>query len=101
LPGGPRQSAASFGRKSVAKIVSDTEQVKNTPIHVCAKTAFVGWPLTGIRQINSFHYFLTYNHYFREYFKLVYRKCDYGNFNHWYNVSPIHLHSLLGVGNFT
>jgi hypothetical protein len=21
----------------------------------------------------------------------------YGNFNHWYHVSPIHLHELLGV----
>jgi hypothetical protein len=23
-------------------------------------------------------------------------KCDYGNFNYCYNVSPIHLHALLG-----
>jgi hypothetical protein len=27
--------------------------------------------------------------------------CGYGNFNHWYNVSPVHLHTLLNVGNFT
>jgi hypothetical protein len=33
--------------------------------------------------------------------KSVYKKCDYGNLNHWYNVSPIHLHVLSGVGNFT
>jgi hypothetical protein len=26
------------------KIVPYTEQMKNTLIHVCAKTAFVGWP---------------------------------------------------------
>jgi hypothetical protein len=31
-----------FGRKGIAKIVSDTERMKNTPIFVCAKTAFVG-----------------------------------------------------------
>jgi hypothetical protein len=55
-----------FRRKGIAKIVSDTEQMKNTPIHVYTKTAFV-----------------------------------YGNFNHGYNVSPVHLHALLGVGNFT
>jgi hypothetical protein len=28
-------------------------------------------------------------------------KCGYGNFNHRYNVLPIHLRALLGVGNFT
>jgi hypothetical protein len=35
-------SAGSFRRKIIAEIVSDTEQMKNTPIHVSAKTAFVG-----------------------------------------------------------
>jgi hypothetical protein len=34
-------SADGFRRKSIAEIVSDTEQMKNTPIHVCAKTVFV------------------------------------------------------------
>jgi hypothetical protein len=28
-------------------------------------------------------------------------KCGCDNFNHRYNVSPIHLHAVLGVGNFT
>jgi hypothetical protein len=28
------------------------------------------------------------------------QKCGYGNFNHRYNVSPIHLHAFLGVMNF-
>jgi hypothetical protein len=28
-------------------------------------------------------------------------KCGCVNFNHQYNVSPIHLHAFLGVGNFT
>jgi hypothetical protein len=40
--GGQWQYTDSFGRKSISKIVSHTEQMKNTPIHVCAKTAFVG-----------------------------------------------------------
>jgi hypothetical protein len=35
------RSAGGFGRKNVAKIVSETERMKNTPIHVCAKTAFL------------------------------------------------------------
>jgi hypothetical protein len=35
-------SAAGFGRKIVEKNVSDTERMKNTPIHVCDETAFVG-----------------------------------------------------------
>jgi hypothetical protein len=31
----------------------------------------------------------------------MYRKnCGYGNCNHRYNVSHIHLHELLGGGNF-
>jgi hypothetical protein len=29
-------------RKIIAKIVSDTERMKNTPTHVCAKTTIVG-----------------------------------------------------------
>jgi hypothetical protein len=39
---GLRRLAGFFGRKSVVKIVADTEQMKNAPIRVCAKTAFVG-----------------------------------------------------------
>jgi hypothetical protein len=31
-----------FRRKKIAKIVSDTERMKDTPTRVCAKTAFVG-----------------------------------------------------------
>jgi hypothetical protein len=26
---------------------------------------------------------------------------SYGNFKHCYSVSPVHLHALFGVGNFT
>jgi hypothetical protein len=43
--GGPRRfarwSAGDFERKSIAKIVLDTLRMNNTPIHVCAETAFV------------------------------------------------------------
>jgi hypothetical protein len=42
---------------------------------------------------------LSFNHYFIKYFKLLYtKKCGYGNFNHRYNVSPLHLQTLFGVG---
>jgi hypothetical protein len=51
---------------------------------------------------NSSYHNLFFNHYFTKYFKLLHRKeSGYGNFNHVCNVSPIHLHTLLGVGNFT
>jgi hypothetical protein len=29
------------------------------------------------------------------------KKCGYGNFNHRYNVFPVHLHVLLSMGKFT
>jgi hypothetical protein len=35
-------TSGGLGIKSVEKIVSDTERMKKTPIHVCTKTAFVG-----------------------------------------------------------
>jgi hypothetical protein len=41
LPDGPWQSAGSFRRKIIAKVVSNTERMESFPIHVCAKTAFV------------------------------------------------------------
>jgi hypothetical protein len=34
----------------------------NAPIHVCAKTAFVGWPSTQNRRISSSYKFLSYSH---------------------------------------
>jgi hypothetical protein len=40
-PGGRRRSAGGLGRKSIAKIISDTERMKNTPLHVCAKIALL------------------------------------------------------------
>jgi hypothetical protein len=30
----------------------------------------------------------------------VQKMCGYGNCDHRYNVSPVHLHALLGMGNF-
>jgi hypothetical protein len=48
--------------------------MKNTPILACAKTAFVGWPSTESSWITSFHNFLSYIHYIRKCYKLVYRK---------------------------
>jgi hypothetical protein len=74
FPCGPHRSAGGFGRKIMAIIVSDTWRIKNTPIHVCGKTAFVGWTSAKCRRISSFHNLLSYNHYLREYFKLMYRK---------------------------
>jgi hypothetical protein len=32
-----------FGNKKYCKIVSHSEQMKNTPAHAYAKNAFVGW----------------------------------------------------------
>jgi hypothetical protein len=66
-------------------------------IHVCDKIAFVGWPST---ESSSFCNFLPYNHYFRKYFKLVYKYVTMVT-NHWYNVLPMHLRAFSGVGNFT
>jgi hypothetical protein len=40
--GGPRPSADGFERKRVAKIVSATERMKNTPTHVRDKNVLVG-----------------------------------------------------------
>jgi hypothetical protein len=34
---GPPVVRSGFGRKKYLKIVSDTERMKNSPIHVCAK----------------------------------------------------------------
>jgi hypothetical protein len=65
----PRRSVGGFERKSISKIVSNTN---TTPIHFCTKTAFVGWQ-TESRRITSFHNFLSFNRCFRKYFKLVYR----------------------------
>jgi hypothetical protein len=39
---GQQRSAGSFGRKSITKVLSDTERMKNTHIYVYAKTYFIG-----------------------------------------------------------
>jgi hypothetical protein len=48
--------------------------MKNTSKHICDKTTFVGWPSTESRRITSFHNFLSFNHYFIKYLKLVCKK---------------------------
>jgi hypothetical protein len=72
--GGSRRPANGFRRNINVKIVPDMERMKNTTIHVCAKTAFVGWPSTESRRLSSFHNFMPVNNYFRKYFKSVYRE---------------------------
>jgi hypothetical protein len=90
-----------FLKKHIAKIVSDNKQMKNTSIHVCPKTAFVGWPSTETRRISSFHNCLSFNHHFRKLFKLVYRKhVVMITLTTGIRFSPIHLHAILGVENF-
>jgi hypothetical protein len=54
LLGGPLRSAGGFRRKSISKVVSDTERVKTTPIYVCNKTAFVVWLSTECRRNSSY-----------------------------------------------
>jgi hypothetical protein len=76
--------------------------MKNTPSNVGAKTAFVGWLSTESRRISFLHNFLFFTYYFLKHFKSVFiKKRGYGNFNHRYNVSSIHLHALSVMGNFT
>jgi hypothetical protein len=55
-------------------ILPDTERRKNTTINIWAETAFLGWLSAGSRWISSLHKLLTFIHYFRKYFKLVYWK---------------------------
>jgi hypothetical protein len=53
--GGPH---AVSEENALEKTVSDTERTKNTSIHVCAKSAFVGRLSLESRRISSFHNFL-------------------------------------------
>jgi hypothetical protein len=53
--------SGGFGRK-IATIVSETERMKNTPKHVCAKTTFVGWPQSKSTRISSFLNFFSFSH---------------------------------------
>jgi hypothetical protein len=60
-------------KRTVQKFISGTARIKNTPIHVCVKTAFTGWPSTESRKSSYFHNFLCFSHYCGKYKKLVYR----------------------------
>jgi hypothetical protein len=57
---GPRQSAGGFGRISIAKIVSDTERMKNTPVYACAITTSVTLPSSDSTRTSYFHKFLSF-----------------------------------------
>jgi hypothetical protein len=58
--GGSPCGQRRFPKKKISKILSDTIRIKNTPIQVCAKTAFVGWPSTESMRISSFRNFLSW-----------------------------------------
>jgi hypothetical protein len=73
--------------------------MKSTPIHVCAKTAFVGWRSTEIRRIISITSCPTIIS-LENALNYCIEKYGYGNFDHRYYVSPLHLYSRLGLGNF-
>jgi hypothetical protein len=90
-----------FGRKSTAKIVSYIERMKNTPIHVCAKTVFFGWPSVESRRISFFINSWPWAIILVIVLISAWKRCGYGNFNRRYNVSPIYLHAILCLGNFT
>jgi hypothetical protein len=75
--------------------------MKNTPIHVCAKTAFVAWPSTESRELDlsvtsrSLIIYLqnTLNYCIEKNVVMVTLSTDI-------YISRNHLHALLGVGNF-
>jgi hypothetical protein len=48
------------------KALQTLNKLKNTLIHACTETAFVGRPSTGSRRIISFHNFLFFGNYFDE-----------------------------------
>jgi hypothetical protein len=66
--------------------------MKNTSIHVCAKTAYVGCPSKQGRQISSVHNFL--------YFSIIFNKCIENMVMVTLTtgiIIRIHTHALLGV----
>jgi hypothetical protein len=88
-------SQAILEEKRLSIIILDTERMKNTPIHICAKTVFFGWTSTESRRNSSCPSIIILEN------TLNWCIIGYGNLNHQCNVSPIHLHALLDVGNFT
>jgi hypothetical protein len=94
-PGVPRRSAGGFGKKGIAKIVSDAELLRNMSVlklpllvDLQQKTGELVPSMTSCPSINISENTLDQ----------CIGKCGYGNFNHRCNVSPIHLHALLAVG---
>jgi hypothetical protein len=68
------QTVTYLNDSLIMRIASDTERMRNTPIHVCVNTAIVDWPSSESTRISYFHKLLTLNHYFRKYFKLLWTK---------------------------
>jgi hypothetical protein len=44
--GSPDDLEAVLEERALKKLCQDTERTKNTPMHICAKTVFVGLPST-------------------------------------------------------
>jgi hypothetical protein len=89
-----------FGRKIIAKILSNTERMENTAIHVCGETALsvdlqqkVGELVLSITCPSIIILENTLKN-------CVYKTCGCGNFSHWDNLFPIQLHELLGGRKF-
>jgi hypothetical protein len=72
--GSPGDLEAVLEERALQKLCQDTERIQNTPMYVCAKTAFVGLPSTKSGRVSSFRNFSSYNKYFGKQFKLVYIK---------------------------
>jgi hypothetical protein len=91
-----RWSSGGFGKKALQKLYQTLykcmHSVQCTPALVCAKIDSVGWPST---KSSSFHNFLSFNHYFRKYFKLIYRKNLVMLTLTAGVMVPIHVHALL------
>jgi hypothetical protein len=84
--------SGAVSEEKIANIIFDTKRMKNTPTHVCDKLPL----LADLRQkVGELVLPITSSP------LIIKLTCGYCNFNHRYNVSPIQLHALLGVGNFT
>jgi hypothetical protein len=95
LTDGPK--AVSRGGEAFQKL-HYIKQMKNTPIRVCAKYAFVGWPSTENRR-TSFSIIYTLIIIPESNLNYCIETRRYGKFNHRYNVS-YSLPYIFGCGEF-
>jgi hypothetical protein len=89
-----------FARKRIKKIstenfVSDTKRMRNTPIHVCVKTAFLVDLQQKVGEFVLYTMSCPSNNISYNSLNECTEERGYGNFN----VSPAHLSAFLGVGN--